>query len=245
MGVRFALAVLFFGLLTTPAWSAGYDHSEDTKLYSLRLRVPEDAMAIAAVKTVVFARFKKEADEIKRDAAEGKQDNPDNFRPFLLDANWRVTFESAKVLSLSADINSDMDGAYPNQEFDTLVWDKSANRDVPIMALFAKGQEAAALHAIAETASKSWEKIFAVRAGEAPSQEIADMAKDGIAPDGVHLKHYALTYAKGQSNANGIVLLYGAGEVWPHAAGDFRLSVPVSVFGKFLSPDWKPVFGAR
>jgi hypothetical protein len=138
-----------------------------------------------------------------------------------------------------------MNGAHPNQEFDTLIWDKSASRTVPITALFAKGQEAAALHAIADTASKSWEKIFAERAGEAPSQEIMDMAKDGIAPDGEHLKHYALTCAKGQSNANGIVLLYGAGEIWPHAAGDFRLSVSVLVFGRYLSPEWKPVFGVR
>jgi len=244
MDVRLRFAVVSVGLLTAPAWSAGYDHSEDTKLYSVRLRAPEAAMAIPAVKAIVFARFKTEADEIKSDAVEDKQDDP-SFHPFALDTNWRVTFESAKALSLSADIYSDMNGAHPNQEFDTLVWDKSANRDVPIVVLFAKGQEAAALRAIADAAGKSWEKIYAARSGDAPGQEKHDMAKDGIAPDGQHLKHYALTYAKGQSNANGIVLLYGAGEVWPHAAGDFRLSVPVSVFGKFLSSEWKPVFGVH
>ena len=243
MNSRCAFVVLCLGLLTTPAFSAGYDRSETTKLYSVRLRVPEAAMAISAVKTVVFARFKKETDEIKSDAANDKQDEPDNFHPFALDTNWRVTFESAKVLSLSADIYSDMNGAHPNQEFDTIVWDKFANCDVLIATLFAKGQAVAAMHAIADRAGKSWEKIYAKRSGDAPGQEIYDKAKDGIAPDSEHLKHYALTYAKGQSNANGIVLLYGAGAVWPHAAGNFRLSVPVSVFGKYLSPEWKPVFG--
>jgi hypothetical protein len=39
-----------------------------------------------------------------------------------------------------------------------------------------------------------------------------------------------LTYARGENHTNGIVLLYCAGEVWSHAEGDYRISVPVSVF---------------
>jgi hypothetical protein len=53
-----------------------------------------------------------------------------------------------------------------------------------------------------------------------------------------------LTYAKGQTAANGIVLLYGAGQVWPHVLGDFRLAVPAAVFTKYLAPQWKDVFTA-
>ena len=53
-----------------------------------------------------------------------------------------------------------------------------------------------------------------------------------------------MTYAKGSSAANGIVLLYGAGQVWPHVLGDFRLAVPANVFGKYLKPQWKALFNA-
>jgi hypothetical protein len=68
------------------------------------------------------------------------------------------------------------------------------------------------------------------------------MAGQGIGADPDKLKSYALTYAKGQTRANGIVLLYGAGEVWPHVLGDFRLAVPAAVFSKYLAPQWKLVF---
>lgn len=63
-------------------------------------------------------------------------------------------------------------------------------------------------------------------------------------PDAEKRKTYARTYAKGQVTANGIVLLYGAGQVWPHVLGDFRLSVPAAVFAKYLAPQWKTLFGA-
>jgi hypothetical protein len=40
------------------------------------------------------------------------------------------------------------------------------------------------------------------------------------------------------------VLLFGAGQVWPHVLGDFRLTVPAAVFAKYLRPQWKRVFTA-
>ena len=72
----------------------------------------------------------------------------------------------------------------------------------------------------------------------------ADMseADQGIGADEKKLGHYALTYAKGDAKANGIVLLYGPGETWPHVLGDFRLSIPVAVFRDYLTPAWRAEF---
>jgi hypothetical protein len=97
------------------------------------------------------------------------------------------------------------------------------------------------LTAIAGAASEAWDRIYTQRSDQKPGPN-ADMAKDGIGADAQKLKTYALTYAKGETRANGIVLLFGAGEVWPHVLGDFRLSVPASVFAKFLAPQRKPIF---
>jgi hypothetical protein len=96
-----------------------------------------------------------------------------------------------------------------------------------------------ALTAIAEAAAKAWNKAYTQRAGQPPD---ADSAAEGIGPDPEKLKDYALTYAKGQAHANGIVLLYGAGQAWPHVLGDFRLSVPAAVFARYLAPQWQAVF---
>jgi hypothetical protein len=242
--MRIVPAVLCLGLVAASALAAGYDHTDKSDLLTARLRVPEAAMAIMPLKDLILKQFQKDAASAKSAAADEKKDNS-AFRAFEIDAQWRVTFENAAVISLSANIYKNFGGAHPNQEYATIVWDKAANRVVPLEGLFAKGQSGAALHAIADAATKSWVSIHAKRSSEAASKETRQMAAEGIQPDAAHLAHYALTYAKGENHANGIVLLYGAGEVWSHAEGDYRLSAPVSVFAQYLTPQWKQVFAVQ
>jgi hypothetical protein len=238
-----AAALVLLASATAPAFGADYDATEKSPLYELHLRIPATAMTIAPLKEKILALYKSDADQAKSDAKEDKQDNP-SFHPYSIDTVWRVTFESDAVVSLSADTNADTGGAHPNEAFQTLVWDKKASRAVPVEALFQPDQIKAALGAIADAAAKAWTKTYVQRSGQQPGPE-ADVAKDGIGADPDKLKNYALTYAKGQATANGIVLLYGAGQAWPHVLGDFRLAVPASVFAKYLAPQWKAVFGAN
>ena len=231
------------GLATAPAFAADYDATDKSPLAELHLLIPATAMTIAPLKDNILARYKADADQAKSDAREDKQDNP-SFHPYSIDTVWRVTFESEAVLSLSAETNADTGGAHPNQGFQTLVWDRKANRAVPIEQLFPPDQAKAALTAIADAATKAWARSYTQRSGQQPGPD-ADVAKDGIGADPEKLKNYALTYARGQTAANGIVLLYGAGQVWPHVLGDFRLAVPAAVFAKYLASPWKAVFGAN
>ena len=92
-----------------------------------------------------------------------------------------------------------------------------------------------------DAAAKAWTRIYTQRAGQKPGAD-TDLADAGIGADPEKLKTYALIYAKGQTSANGIVLLFGAGQVWPHVLGDFRVVVPASVFAKYLASRWKEVF---
>jgi Deacetylase PdaC len=237
-----AAGLMCLGLTAVPALGADYDTTEKSPLVELHLRVPEAAMSIAPLKEKILALYKADADQAKTDAKEDKEDNP-SFHPYSIDTVWRVTFENATVVSLSGDTDADTGGAHPNQGFQTIVWDKQANRAVPIEALFPPDQVKAALTAIADAAGKAWTKTYIQRSGQKPGQD-TDLAGSGIGADPEKLKTYALTDAKGQSAANGIVLLYGAGQIWPHVLGDFRLAVPAAVFTKYLAPQWKSVFSA-
>jgi Deacetylase PdaC len=237
-----AAGLMCLGLTVVPALGADYDTTEKSASVELHLRVPEAAISIAPLKQTILALYKADADQAKKDAAEDKEDNP-SFHPYSIDTIWRVTFENAAVVSLSGDTNADTGGAHPNQAFQTIVWDKKANRTVPIEALFQPDQVKAALATIADAASKAWTKSYIQRSGQKPGTD-TDLAGSGIGADPEKLKTYALTYAKGQTAANGIVLLYGAGQVWPHVLGDFRLAVPAAVFTKYLAPQWKDVFTA-
>jgi Deacetylase PdaC len=238
-------AAVFTGLLfaATPALSADYETKEKSPLVDTHLHVPASAMAIAPLKDRILALEKADIDEAKTDAKEDKEDNP-SFHPYSIDTVWRVTFENDAVISLSGETNADTGGAHPNQGFQTIVWDKKSNRSVPIESLFGPDQVKAALTAIADTAAKTWTKLYTERSGQSPGQD-ADLIETGISANPGKLKTYALTYAKGETVANGIVLLYGAGQTWPHVLGDFRVAVPAAVFAKFLAPQWQAVFAAR
>jgi hypothetical protein len=232
--------VLCLATIASPSSAADYDKTEKTSLYELRLRVPAAAMAIPPLKNRIMAQYAADSAQAKSDARDDRQDNP-AFHAYDVDTNWRVTFQNDAVISLSSEIYADTGGAHPNGAFQAIVWDKRANRPVPIEALFAPDRRKAALSAIASAATAAWTKTYTKRSGQKPGPD-ADMAKDGIGPDPGKLKTYALTYASGHRTANGIVLLYGAGQVWPHVLGDFRLPVSAIVFAKFLAPQWKGLF---
>jgi len=238
------IAAVFACLVLTiaPALAADYDATDKSPLCEGHLRVPAAAMAIAPLKDRILALYKSDIDQAKADAKDDKEGNP-HFHPYSIDTVWRVTFENETVLSLSGDTDADTGGAHPNEGFQTIVWDKKAGQAVPIEALFAPDQAKAALKAIADAAARTWTKIYTERSGQLPGQD-SDLADTGIGADPEKLKTYALIYAKGQTAADGIVLLYGAGQAWPHVLGDFRIAVPAAMFAKYLLPQWKAVFAA-
>ncbi|MBL6940424.1 MAG: hypothetical protein ISS15_18765 [Alphaproteobacteria bacterium] len=227
-------------LVVVPALAAGdYDRKTKTDAYEIRLRVPAVAMAVAPLKAEIFRRWKKDSDELTSQAVSDKKDMPEFFHGYALDRQWRVTFESADVLSVSGYSFIDEGGAHPNAAFDSIVWDKTASRAVPLDDLFVKGQAPAAIAAIAASARRTF-LAWSNKQGDGPTDP--GTADEGIGKDSAHLGHYALTHEKGVTKANGIVLLYGAGEAWPHVIGDVKLAVPVSVFRKYLTPRWAAEF---
>ena len=235
---RLAAAVLLC-LVALPAFAVGdYDKKTKTDAYDLRLRVPAAAMAVAPLKAEIFRRWKKDSSELTTQAIEDKKDAPQYFHGYALDTQWRVTFESADVLSVSGYSFIDEGGAHPNAAFDAIVWDKTANRAVPLDDLFTKGQAQAARKAIAASATASFNAWLTKAGYPADPSE----ATEGISADGSKLGHYALTHDKGVAKANGIVLLYGAGEAWAHVIGDIKLPIPTSVFHNYLTPRWAAEF---
>ena len=233
------LTALLTGLLATPSWGAGYSKDEKTGTYELSLKIPDAPLAIPALKAEILHRFETGSNTVKDEAVEEKRDAPEDFHPYLLDTEWRVTFESPRVISLSGLNVTDNGGAHPTNDYDTIVWDKAAGRAVALPELFVKASLAAALHAIAEHAEASLRKRFPREEGQPADY---DPVEGNIAADPEKLGHYALTYAKGESKANGIVLLWGAGEPWPNVMGDIKLSIPASVFRLYLAPEWAAEF---
>lgn len=231
------LGLLLVGLAGGPSWADGLSTHQKTATYETSLKIPGAPLAIPALKTEIQRRYQVELNGLAKEAAEEKDASPKDFHPFMLDVQWRVTFESPAVISLSGLSFVDEGGAHPNNAYDTIVWDKAANRAVALPGLFVKTGQAAALHDISEYAKGAFQRWLSKAQGS-PAEP--DQLGDNIAPD--KLGHYALTYAKGDTKANGIVLLWGAGEAWPHVIGDVKLSIPAAIFRKYLTPQWAAQF---
>jgi hypothetical protein len=219
--------------------AAGCNTDQKTGDFGLSLKVPEAPAAIPALKAEILRRFEAASKIIKDNAAEDKETDPQNFHPYSFDSEWRVTFDSPQVISLSASNATYNGGAHPNSDYDSIVWDKTSGSAMALSDLFAKADLRAALHDIAEHAKASLRKKFPREEGQ-PAD--FDPVEGNIAADPEKLGHYALTYAKGESKANGIVLLWGAGAPWPNVMGDIKLSVPAAVFRKYLTPQWAAEF---
>ncbi len=168
------------------ALAAGdYDKSTKTDAYDIRLRVPAAALAVAPLKAEILKRWKKDSGEIKPDALSEQKETPQYFHPYDLDTQWRVTFESADVLSVSGYSFIDEGGAHPNAAFDSVVWDKQASRAVALDDLFVKGQAPAAVAAIAASARATFiawaNKSTAIRPTRSRDGRMRDFGKDPAA----------------------------------------------------------------
>lgn len=214
------------------AQAADYDRSEHEGKFEMRLRVPEAAMAIAPLQKAIMERYRHDIADFRKDA----------LTPLTYDVHWRTTYRSARLISLSAEIFWDGGGAHPNTAFETLIWDKTANRALGFADLFAPEDRKAAQAAIANAGMAAWMRLYAARSGEHASPDLKEMATEGIAADDEHLKNVALMYEAGDAKASGLLLLYGAGEIWPHVVGDFRIPVPAGVFKAYLRPEWRSEF---
>jgi hypothetical protein len=217
----------------------GYYTDQKTKDYELSLKIPPASATIPALKAEILRRFEAASKIVKDNAAEDKGADPQNFQPYSFDSEWRVTFDSPRVISLSAFDATYNGGAHPNNDYDTIVWDKTTGRVVALPDLFAKASLPSAMRDIAEYAKASFRKKFPREEGQPADY---DPVEGYIAAAPEKLGHYALTYAKGETRANGIVLLWGAGAPWPNVMGDIKLSVPVVVFRSYLAPQWAAEF---
>src|ERR1700749_3775811 len=186
--MRTTICALGFTVLATAALAAAdYDKTEKTKAYEIRLRIAGAAMAIPKLRDEIVSRWKKETTEIKDQSTADLEDIPQDFHPYAFDADWRVTFEDDHVISLSTNTFIDQNGAHPNGEFDSVVWDKRAGRGVPFHEFFAPNKAQAAFKSIADAARKAWKKSVVEKAGG--DADTSDMDQ-GIGADEKKLGHY-------------------------------------------------------
>ncbi len=199
--------------------------SKKTDLIFFDYSYPPEAGAIAGLRRQLDAQLDKDEAEFTGQAREGRADALKNnypFRQYGYNKDWQVVANLPGWLSLSAEHYAFMGGAHGNTDFDTLLWDKQAQRARKPLSLFTS---AAALEKLVQgDLCDALDRQRAKKRGEKLVRNQDDWSTACIGLD-------AATVILGSSNSRTfdrigfLIPPYNAG---PYAEGAYEVTLPVT-----------------
>ncbi len=215
-------------------------HSEATDLYEFEYSWPA-AAAIPGLRQELQSRMNSTKSSLIADAREGReaaQDSDFPYRPHSASWEWQVAADTARFLSLTAEVASFGGGAHGNYGKDVLLWDRQ--RDVTLAPLDLFASPAALNRAIAPRFCAELDRQRAQRRGMAVNKatpfgqcppvedlEVILGSADGEAFDRIGL--YAAPYVAGA-----------------YAEGDYEITLPLDVaIMAAVKPQYRGAFSAR
>lgn len=223
-----------------PTPSGGREVKESDDLLDLTYSWPAEAAAIPALAARLEAELVRDRSEAldyaREDKAGRSADAP--FNGHYLAKQWTVQGESARLLSLAAEVATFTGGAHGNMVYDQIIWDRSAGRAIEPADLFVDPEAAfAALSRIycprldAQRAEKRGETL--PLEGEGWSIDCPDLAKQRLVPAGKDGRFTTL-----------LVLLppYEAGA---YAEGSYEVEIEVTdPVRALIKPEYRAEFGS-
>ena len=123
-----------------PVRAAAGRIEETSDLLEFTYAWPAEASAVP----LIVGRFREEARTAQAEAIETAREDkaaraPDapTFNGHHYSKDWETTGQTPRLLSLAALFSTFTGGAHPNSGFDTLIWDRAADREVAFADLFA------------------------------------------------------------------------------------------------------------
>jgi len=120
------------------AQPGAFERREDTPLLSFHYAWPAEAKAIPALRAELrrqMARARAEALANARETREVSREAQVAFHQEMFDKVWSVEASNGRLLSLTADNRTDQNGAHPNRDFDSLIWDRVRGRRTSVAAV--------------------------------------------------------------------------------------------------------------
>ena len=193
------------------------------ELYSFEYAYPVEAGVIPQLRKLLDEDLDDQTKTLARDAI-GEQESLKQdgleYRPSSLSFDWKVVTDLPAWLSLSTIVGSYTGGAHPNYYYDTLLWDKRANRRRDPRDLFTSKE--ALRRVIRKDFCAALDRERIKRRGEQP--EPGGMFWDCIDP-------VAETVMLGSSHGkafNRIGVLVPPYEAGPYAEGSYEVTLPVT-----------------
>ncbi len=160
-------------------------------------------------------------------------------RPYALGISYRAAFVSPEAVSIVRSTYIDSGGAHPNSGFQTWNWDVARAQVMGLEALFPDGSPAYG----AISASLRQQIARDVYEGEPIGDYWIGIVEEATAPDPASLRNFALAAGDAPGVAVGLDFYYAPYAVAAYAFGSHVISVGRGVFGAYLLPSRRPLFG--
>lgn len=214
--------------------------SEQTGLYEFDYSYPAAAAAIPPLRDWLeadLARTRASLASDARDAAKDAKAEGFPFNAYSASSEWQVVTDLPGWLSLSTLVGNYTGGAHPNYGFDTILWDKAANRKRTATDLFTSkaALKAAVLKAFCAELQKQRAKK---RAGEEPGDPDDDFNKC-IDP----AEQTVILGSKSRKGFDRIGFLISPYAAGPYAEGSYEVTLPVTAaVVAAVKPEYKAAF---
>lgn len=199
--------------------------SEENDLYSFDYSYPAAAAAIPSLKAFLDADLDKQKDELVASAEEAKQnaaDGPIGYYPYNRSSEWQVVTNTRGWLSLSANLYEFAGGAHGNSWFDTILWDKQANRQREPADLFVS--RAALTRAIQPEFCRQIDRQRAEKRGEPVVRGSGDSYDECLDP----LESIVILGSSNGKAFNRIGVLVAPYNAGPYVEGSYEATIPVN-----------------
>ncbi len=199
-----------------------------------------------ALFALLTARAKTEMAEFLRSAEQDAAARPQEeeapaLTPYSQSSGFIEQFRTLRYVSY-LEVASIVQGeAQPVTGFRTVNFDKEANRELTLGDILdgaadrSKALEALAAYARADLKDRTGEE------GEEESEALLDLTRPDL---GVY-EHFTLCPSTKLGNAAGLTIHFAPATSGPYAGRDFHVTVPYTVFAKFLKPGMKALFSGE
>ena len=184
---------------------------------------PAEAVAIPALDLRFYRDAKKSLADAQKDALNDQKQSKEDKREFQkhsLSIDWASAGQSARLLSLEESIGSFTGGAHPNSGYAALLWDRRANREIAVAALFLQAKSFAALTRGAYCKSLDEERLER-RGGE---------KLEGAFSECPEYSELAIVTTDANKNGRFETLRFVAGPyvAGPYVEGEYEVTLPVT-----------------
>ena len=231
--------------LSTPASSSGLFIEEASPQIEIRVAIDPKAASDPQLLAFLHEDATALAAEYRKLAREDHAERGDtsSWNAHYLDAAYEVTFLTGKIASVVSKRDAFTGGAHGNQDFQTMLLDLDAGKQIAADALFddfsPQSEAFKAMQAFVRD-SISFERASRLGLPEIPPEDL-DWILDGTAEPS-QLQRFTLMAYDEAEKATGLMLYFPPYQVGSYAEGSYLLDVPALVFSEYLAAKFRPLF---